>query len=218
MRSVFLSVGLLVAATLPGRADIIYSLDTDGPWQSTAGSTWLAQSFSTGAAPMTLNSVSVWIRNANESTGSSGPSSMSLWLYAADINNKPTGSALYTVFNGYGFGAWADEKPVATSLNYSLSANTTYLLVMQGSSGGTIGWKYPSATSPTSSISPTPTFYNWRSTDSGSTWSDAAPTAGFNMIVDATAAAVPEPGTWAAGALLAGGAAFLRRRKRGKVS
>ena len=31
-------------------------------------------------------------------------------------------------------------------------------------------------------------------------------------------AAVPEPGTWAAAALLAGGAAFMRWRKRAKVS
>ena len=163
---------------------------------------------------MTLNSVSVWIRNASENNGFSVPSSMNLWLYAADINNKPTGSALYTVFNSYGFGQWADEKPVATSLSYSLSANTTYLLVMQGSSGGTIGWKYQGATAPTSSISPTPTFYNWRSTDSGATWSDAAPTAGFNMIVNATAAPVPEPGTWAAAVLLVGAAGYVRWRKR----
>jgi len=167
---------------------------------------------------MTLNSVSVWIRNANASNTSSTPSSMNLWLYAADINNKPTGSALYTIFNGYGFGAWADEKPLATSLNYSLSASTTYLLVMQGSSGGTIGWKYQGATAPTSSISPTPTFYNWQSSDSGATWSDAAPSAGFNMIVNATAAPVPEPGTWAAGALLIGGAGFVRWRKRKRLS
>jgi hypothetical protein len=31
-------------------------------------------------------------------------------------------------------------------------------------------------------------------------------------------AAVPEPGTWAAAALLAGGAAFMRWRKRAKVA
>jgi len=37
---------------------------------------------------MTLNTVSVWIRNANSSNTSAVPSSMNLWLYAADINNK----------------------------------------------------------------------------------------------------------------------------------
>lgn len=138
---------------------------------------------------------------------------MNLWLYAADGNNKPTGSSLLTIFNGYGFVAWADEKPLATSLSYSLAANSTYLLVMQGSSGGTIGWKYQGSTQPTSSIVPTPTFYNWVSSDSGSTWSDAAPTAGFNAIVNATA--IPEPATWSAGfVLLLAGAAVRRRVRR----
>ena len=65
------------------------------------------------------------------------------------------------------------------------------------------------------SISPTPTFYNWQSSDSGATWSDAAPTAGFNAVINATPnAPVPEPGTWAAAALLVGGAAFARWRRR----
>lgn len=150
------------------------------------------------------------------------PSSFNLWLYAADINNKPTGSALYTIFNNFGVGAWGDSGSssgtLASSLNCSLSANTTYLLVMQGLSGGTIGWKYQGAPAPTSSVSPTPTFYNWQSSDSGSTWSDAAPTVGLNMIVNATAAPVPEPGTWAAAALLVGAAGYARWRNRAKVT
>lgn len=41
----------------------------------------------------------------------------------------------------------------------------------------------------------------------------------INLTYEYTpSAAVPEPGTWAAAALLAGGAAFMRRRKRVKVS
>lgn len=62
---------------------------------------------------MTLSSVSVWVRNASENNGFSDPSSMNLWLYAADVNNKPSGSPLLTLFTGYGLVAWADEKPVA---------------------------------------------------------------------------------------------------------
>ena len=43
----------------------------------------------------------------------------------------------------------------------------------------------------------------------------------LNLVFTAAAAPgapVPEPGTWAAAALLAGGAAFMRWRKRAKVS
>lgn len=208
-------LAVLLAGALPGRAALIYSLNTDGAWQSTAGSTWLAQTFSTGAAPMTLNSVSVWIRNANESNSSATPSSFTLRLYATDGSNKPTGSSLLTLINNQSVVAWGDGVISANLLSFSLAPNTTYAVVMAGSAGGTMGWKYQGGTSPTSSISPTPTFYNWRSTDSGSTWSDAAPTTGYNMIVAATPSApVPEPGTWAAAALLAGGAAFTRWRRR----
>ena len=39
-----------------------------------------------------------------------------------------------------------------------------------------------------------------------------------NVAILAGPAAVPEPGTWAAAALLAGGAAFMRWRKRAKVA
>jgi hypothetical protein len=38
------------------------------------------------------------------------------------------------------------------------------------------------------------------------------------MFTAAGGAAVPEPGTWAAAALLVGGAAFMRWRKRKQVS
>ena len=210
-------MGLLLTAAIPGRADLIYSLFTDGPWIDTSNSVRLAQSFSTGSAPMTLTSVSVWIRNESNFTRS-----MTLDLYSADVNNKP-GSFLTSIFTNFSAEPWYDStsngNTVNSSLSFSLSANTTYLLVMRGNAEGGVGWKYPNDApipSPTSSISPTPTFYNWISTDSGSTWSDAAPTTGFNAVINASAAAVPEPGTWAAAALLAGGAAFARWRKRTK--
>lgn len=40
----------------------------------------------------------------------------------------------------------------------------------------------------------------------------------LDIVFTAPSTAVPEPGTWAAAALLAGGAAFMRWRKRAKVS
>ena len=165
---------------------------------------------------MTLTNVSVWIRNATENNGSSVPSTLTLRLYATDGNNKPTGTNLLTLINNQSIGAWGDGWVSSGAVNFSLSSNKTYAVVMLGSSGGTLGWKYQNTNSPTSSISPTPTFYNWRSTDSGATWADAAPTTGFNMLVNATPAPIPEPGTWAAAALLVGAAGYVRWRRRVK--
>ncbi len=44
------------------------------------------------------------------------------------------------------------------------------------------------------------------------------PSTGFRLAGSSAPSAVPEPSTWAAAALLAGGAAFMRWRKRAKVS
>lgn len=40
----------------------------------------------------------------------------------------------------------------------------------------------------------------------------------LNLTFTAAGAAVPEPGTWAAAALLLGAAAFIRWRKRARVA
>jgi len=174
------------AATLP--AAQIYYQSTDGPYVNLSGNARLAQTFSTGASPMVLNSVGAWIRNANASNSSSTTSSLTLNLFAVDANFKPTGSSLLTIGSGT-WGPWGDGFTTFNSLNFNLAANTTYAVVMTGT--GTMSWKYAASVNPTSTISPTPTFYDWTSSDSGANWSNAAPTTGFNMIVDASA--VPEP-------------------------
>jgi hypothetical protein len=57
------------------------------------------------------------------------------------------------------------------------------------------------------SLGITPGTYLW-------TWTGDSVT----LNIGSGPAPVPEPGTWAAAALLAGGAAFMRWRKRAKVS
>ena len=49
------------------------------------------------------------------------------------------------------------------------------------------------------------------------TWKDGLNVDGATLNIGGGPAAVPEPGTWAAAALLVGGAAFARWRKRAKV-
>jgi hypothetical protein len=61
-----------------------------------------------------------------------------------------------------------------------------------------------------------------KTVDAGSSWELASETEGFNFAfqINATSASapIPEPGTWAAAALLGGGAAFMRWRKRRTVA
>lgn len=194
--------------TPKSQAANLYYQNTDGAWLNVSGNSRLAQTFSTGSSNMTLDSVAVWIRIANASNSSSSSSSFSLNLFALDGNFKPTGSSLLNIGSAT-WGPWGDGISTFSSLNYSLAANTQYAVVMSGT--GTIGWKYPGTATPTSSISPTPNFYDWVSSDSGSTWSDAAPAKGFNLQVSATP--VPEPTSFSLAVLGVVGAIFLKKRR-----
>lgn len=220
MRPIPLFFAFLLSAVTLGRADLIYYLDDDGPFlgpNQVTSSSWNAQTFSTGTQAMTLDSIAVKIRNESGS-----PASINLDLYSVDAFNKPTGSSLLSLASGYTLVPWynnggtGDNTTFAT--NFSLAANTTYAVVMSAPSGAP-GWKSnDDPLSITSSIVPTPTFYSWRSTDSGSSWSavsfSSPNSVGFNMIVSATPnAPVPEPGTWAAAALLLGAAGYVCWRR-----
>lgn len=212
----------LFLAAAPLRADLIYFLDDDGPFlgpNQVTSSSWNAQTFSTGTQAMTLNSIAVKIRNESGS-----PASINLNLYAVDAFKKPTGSSLLSLASNYSLSAWynnggpGDNTTFATT--FSLAANTTYAVVMSAPSGAP-GWKSNDDGVPiASSIVPTPTFYSWRSLNSGSLWSTVSfsspNSVGFNMIVNATPNPVPEPGTWTAAALLVGAAGYVRWRRRVK--
>ena len=200
-----LALCLLGAIYSQSQAASLYFLNTDGAWLNVSGNSRLAQTFSTGSSAMILDSVAVWIRIANASNTSATSSSFSLNLFALDANFKPTGSSLLNIGSAT-WGPWGDGISTFSSLNYSLAANTQYAVVMSGT--GTIGWKYPGSASPTSSISPTPSFYDWVSSDSGSTWSNAAPANGFNMQISAS---VPEPSAFS---LLVGGLGLLTLFRR----
>jgi len=201
-----LILGAALAATTASADNILY----DAPWVHDPGA-WenanysgigsLAQTFTTGNEALILTNVDIWIRNTRyPSDSSSQAGTLSVFLYATDSGNgyRPTGSSLYTITSGQTIGAWYDNGPGAgygthyTNLNFTLAPNTTYAISFEAAVSTTIGWKYNTAGhSPTSSISPTPTFYNWEW--DGANWVDADPGDGFSMTV--AAAAVPEPAT-----------------------
>ena len=191
----------LVAASAclaaPARADQVYGFLNNGAWQTAAGDTRLAQTFSTGGLRMTLDSVQVWVRNANEANSSSSAGTLNLSLYATDGDRKPTGSSLLTIGSQFFGNNFPDEQPTFSNLGYTLSANTTYAVVFQGSSGSTISWKYPGSGSISTTISPTPTFRDWASSNNGTTWGDGAPSIGYSMNVNASNAVTPF--TWTGG-------------------
>ncbi len=213
-------LGVVLVAAKASAAVVLYDFPwaNGGGWEEGSnGITKVAQTFTTGSSAVTLTDVEVWIRNAGYPDDSSSEAgTLSIDLYATDVGSgyMPTVS-LYSIVSGQSINEWWDNGPGAgngadyTGLNYALSANTTYAIVFAPSGSTTIGWKYPSSGSPSSDISPTPTFHNWEW--DGSSWADGDPAGGFSMKV--TGNAIPEPTTGLIFALGAGLAAVARRRQ-----
>jgi autotransporter-associated beta strand protein len=182
-------LAILLALALPAStvwADEIYGLGGDGPWQSGAANNRLAETFTTGSLRMNLDSVSPFIRNSNGDSTSSSAGTLNMWLFATDGDRKPTGSSLFTITSNFSVVQWYNTSPTFSNLSYTLNPNTTYAVVFQGSSGSTISWKYRNDGAIASTISPTPTFRDWASSDNGSSWGDGAPNVGYIMTVNAS--------------------------------
>ncbi len=195
-----LAIPILLALVLPAatvRADEIYGLGGDGSWQLGAANDRLAETFTTGSLRMNLDSVSPFIRNSNAASSSSTAGTLNMWLFATDGDRKPTGSSLFTIASNFNVVQWYNQSPTFSNLSYTLNPNTTYAVVFQGSSGSTISWKYRNDGAISSSISPTPTFRDWASSDNGGSWGDGAPSVGYIMTVNASNAATPF--TWTGG-------------------
>ena len=135
-------------------------------------------------------------------------------------------------FNGLGassgisFAAGAnDATPVKFALNQLIGSGSDY------QAGGQTWFKYLSSVSP--DFGPG-SYMGFRTSQTNYGWLEVTWTASLAqfqilsgayedtpnvaILAGAGPAAVPEPGTWAAAALLAGGAAFARWRKRAKVA
>lgn len=158
----------------------IYTLMVDGAWQTLDVGSSAAQSFTTGSTAVNLDSVSVWVRNANQSGNSSVSSSYSLAVYS-DYAGIP-GTLVATITSGHDLARWADGQ-VLHQTNVPLSASTRYWMVMTGVSGGTAAWKY-SSTAPATNVSPTPSFANRYRQVVG--WVGGPASGGFNMSLVTT--------------------------------
>jgi len=173
---------------------------------------WRAIGFTTDAINLVLNSATIGLE-----TTTAGSADIRLDLYSN--NSGAPGSSLFdTSLTLAGNTAVA---PVTFSLNQTLTAGTTYFIVAQQTGGSaTVFWRAPVAPGASPTALNGSGWSNLRastaqsSLNSGGSW--AATGSGAAAAISLDASPIPEPGTWAAMAILAGGAAFAgwRRRQR----
>jgi hypothetical protein len=223
IKSTLLSVAAASFLLADARAVIVFGnlgssgtglLDTAS--QQITSTTWLAQGFTTPVSGGLLNLESI-VLGLSVNAGSTDTR---VQLFA-NSGGLPSGSALATVI-----GSVASNTPALYTFTlaspYLLSSGTTYWIVVSDPDiGDQYNWVFnndeinPSGQNSSGYL--WPSAGTLRTTDGGLNWTDRSAfsqsDAAFYLNASAPAA-VPEPGTWAAAALLAGGAAFARWRKR----
>jgi len=165
-----------------------------------------------------------WYDLQSVKIGLVGVGDVKLSLYTS-VANAP-GSLIGAVSDTESVSDENNPVKVSFTLNQTLQANTPYWFVAERVGTGNTQWvanlagTQPVAFTPVSPVLPnTPSGWSYLgalvSTNSGGAWVAAT---GSNIpIVDAlsiSVTAIPEPGTWAAMAILAGGAAFAGWRRR----
>jgi len=142
---------------------------------SISNQNYLAQSFTTDSATVTLASVHVRIRN---DVGNGLHYSVALY----SSNSGSPGSKIADLATNVSMNRWEEFNNSYTSQEI-LSANTKYFIVVYGTDNSGPVWKFNSQL-PSSSISPAPTFSSFQSSNHGTTWSQTqTPNKYFNMGV-----------------------------------
>ena len=175
------------------------------------GGALAAQSFQTSAGLWELNSVTLDLENIF------GGGGFSVSIFGNSGSNTP-GSLVGTLSGASpvnrGLYTYTASSPL------SLDGSTRYWIVASATAGNGYSLYITTGNATTTAIWSIPSGSSLRSMNNGASWSQEGEGAfrpNYAFSINATsAAAVPEPGTWAAAALLAGGAAFMRWRKRGK--
>jgi len=181
-----------------------------------SSASYLAQGFKT-AGPGGLLSLDSIVLGLNVNTGSTDTR---VQIFA-DASGLPSGSPLATITGFVNSNTPALYTFTPSSQLLLASDSIYWIVVSDPDAGQQYNWVYnDDEASPTGYNA---SGYTWpaagtlRSVNSGTSWTDRSGnferTASFYLNVSAPSA-VPEPGTWAAAALLVGGAAFARWRKR----
>lgn len=204
----------LVAGSARASQVVFGNLGSDGSGAllgtSTAisASQWLAQGFSTGASTSRLF-VDQIVLGLKENSAGVINTTISIW---SNSGGSP-GSLLVT----------SSSQSVSAETKYSfsfgafqLAPSTSYWVVLQQAD---VRWNLvASEEAPSEQNSSGYSYLGTRLTsNSGGTWNNSGLNALTSLSISASETGpepIPEPGTWAAAALLAGGAAFMRWRKR----
>lgn len=215
--SIFAS--LVIAASCARATIVLSTLAEPRSSLSSIGIPWVGQRFVTGpSADWLLNNVSVDLYETQDSTS---PFFVSIYSNSGDSDSPdvelgrfltgdfpPTIGGIYT-YSGYTGGL--------------LAPSTSYWLVLGADAADVedptmyLWWSTSSSSYSSADSWLIPPTANSALSFLGGSWSVGSETP-FMFAIDASAAAVPEPGTWATAALLAGGAGFIRWRRRQKLT
>jgi hypothetical protein len=174
--------------------------------------TWRAIGFTAGGTDLVLNTATIGVF-----VNSTGTADMRVDLYSN--NAGLPGTSLFNTTQT--IAASTLNQPITFTLNQTLTAGTTYWILAQRTGGtgntGALVWR------PANGLV-VPTTQNasgWlslgnaaavTSLNDGASW--GATGNGSSSSISLSASPIPEPGTWAAMAILAGGAAFAGWRRR----
>ena len=171
--------------------------------------TWRAIGFTAGGTDLVLNTATIGVF-----VNATGSADMRLDLYSN--NGGLPGVSLFDTTQT--IDASTPNQPITFTLNQTLTSGTTYWLVAQKAGGaGTLVWRPADGNPPpiTQNSSGWANLGNATavtSFDDGATW--GATGNGSSSSISLTASPIPEPGTWAAMAIFASGAAYAGWRRR----
>ncbi len=203
---VLASVLVIIASPAARAADLANNLASSSfGGNIITDSIWQAQAFTTLPTDFVLTSITLQLRKGL--VGTTGTLNISIYD-STGTGNRP-GTAVGAVLATADVSTFTQEMVEYTfsGLNRVLSPTTTYYLVLSGTSitNGNAQWAVTSSTIGTGFPS------NFADTlNSGTTWS--APLQSDPMIMRIVA--VPEPSTYALGAICTGTLSYLGRRKR----
>jgi hypothetical protein len=209
---------LFAAPSLQASQVVFGNLGSDGSGgllsTSTAvtASNWLAQGFSTGALTSRLFIDQIVLGLEDDGAGVIN-TTISIW---SNSGGSP-GSLLVTSSSQSVF---AETKYSFAFGAFELAPSTSYWVVLQQAG---VRWSFAaSEEAPSEQNSSDYSYLGTRRTvNSGDTWDNTALNAVTALSISASEAGpepIPEPGTWAAAALLIGAAVYVRWRRRPRVA